>query len=766
MKLSFKNILPVLLIFTLLILFAGCFITPSDEQPGYTPGTITGIIAAPCCSSTDPVTELSCVYSEYWCCYCENTWSLQDDVEVILTYGEDEVATTTTNELGEYTFTDVEPGKNYVITALCPDYDDDRPLVKDVALELVEGGSFDTKITDCVSTSLGLVVDFLVTYSELGPEEIVLDGVIASIPNFYSFPEFKKLVLRICEISTGCVNLFEDEKVMDYLCRAAEEVGQIVLPDLDLGCTPGYTPTTHPPTGACAGNVAPVISSVFLGDTAILIGETVHVVVETPYVVTVNASDDGNRYPLTYSASVGGVSYGPINSNTINITLGAVGEYLVSVSVYDGCATTPWGPVTVVVDPVSTYTLTMAVSPADGGITNPLIGPHSGYAKDFLENISAIANPGYHFVNWTVDTGAAALAPNSNSTTVVVDANKTVTANFAADVLITLTMAVSPEGSGTTTPTIGSYDYPTGTEVEIKALANEGYFFVNWTVDTGTAALAPGSDSTTVVVDTNKTVTANFALENLFEGGVLTIAFEDMEIPRRGSSDYDYNDWVVDLTINTIYAGDTPNLASIRFDILPEARGAGYDHRFHILIPAGTFAQGGESKLEIIGLGASTDVKPFNTSIDNDFEVIPDTRAALGGELHNHTNTKENEGPTAAATTAVLTIVFDASFYHDFSQYDPYNSADSMHGEGLFFDPYLEVDAGTPNHQFDEPASYDIHTGDKRILTVPHDWDWPEEGIAIWNVYSGVSVGDPPIFTDGWWTSHNNCVYGDDVVCP
>ena len=41
MKLSFKTILPILLIFTLLILLTGCFITPSDEQPGYTPGTIT-----------------------------------------------------------------------------------------------------------------------------------------------------------------------------------------------------------------------------------------------------------------------------------------------------------------------------------------------------------------------------------------------------------------------------------------------------------------------------------------------------------------------------------------------------------------------------------------------------------------------------------------------------------------------------------------------------------------------------------------------------
>ena len=128
MKLSFKNILSILLIFTLLILLAGCGTTPSDEQPGYTPGTITGIIAAPCCStSAGAVSEPQGVSPEYWCYDCENTWSLKDNIKVILTYGEDEIATTTTNEDGEYIFTNVPPGKNYVITAFCPDYNDDRP---------------------------------------------------------------------------------------------------------------------------------------------------------------------------------------------------------------------------------------------------------------------------------------------------------------------------------------------------------------------------------------------------------------------------------------------------------------------------------------------------------------------------------------------------------------------------------------------------------------------------------------------------------------
>jgi hypothetical protein len=411
MKLSFKTILPIILISALLILLTGCFGTVPDDSPGYTSGTITGIIAAPCCStSAEPVPDPCCIAPEYWCYYCKNTWSLQDNIKVVLTYGEEEKATVFTNEDGEYIFTNVAPGKNYVITALCPDYTDKRPLVKDVALEVVEGETFDAKITDCVSTALGLVVDYLVENSVLTPEDIVLDGVIAGIPNFYGFPEFKKLVERICEISAGCVNLFDDDFVPDYLCRAAQEIGRKVLPKLDLGCTPGYTPSG-------GGG--------------------------TPAVVT--------------------------------------------------------------------YTLTMAVNPTEGGTTVPLIGLHSGYAQDFVENISASANAGYHFVNWTVSTGAAALAPNSASTTVVVDTNKTVTANFERDVTYTLTMAVSPSDGGITDPIIGAHPgYAANAVQAISATPATGFHFVNWTVDTGAAVVAPGSASTTVVVDTNKTVTANF----------------------------------------------------------------------------------------------------------------------------------------------------------------------------------------------------------------------------------------------------------------
>jgi len=234
-----RIILPILIISALLILLAGCVTTPSDESPGVTgTGTIIGTIASPCCSLSDEmVTETPCVPSEYWCCYCEAKWFEQDGIEVVLTYGENEVATTTTNADGEYTFTDVPPGSNYVVTAYCPDYKDNRPLVKDVALEVES--TFDTKITDLASTSLGLVVDFLVYYTEWGPEDISLDAVIADQPTYPNFSKFRTLIYEVRRVLENCeLNLLTDDDVQYATCRAAEEIS-----GLDIGCGAGFTET-------------------------------------------------------------------------------------------------------------------------------------------------------------------------------------------------------------------------------------------------------------------------------------------------------------------------------------------------------------------------------------------------------------------------------------------------------------------------------------------------------------------------------------------
>jgi hypothetical protein len=145
------------------------------------------------------------------------------------------------------------------------------------------------------------------------------------------------------------------------------------------------------------------------------------------------------------------------------------------------------------------YQLTMTVSPAGGGTTTPAVGAHT-YDNGTVVNISATPAAGYQFVSWS---GGVA-DPNSASTTVTMSGNKTVTANFRTT--YDLTMAVSPAGAGTTTPSVGVYTYDSGTVINVSLTPSPGYRFVNWT---GGVA-DPNSASTTVTLDNNKTVTAHF----------------------------------------------------------------------------------------------------------------------------------------------------------------------------------------------------------------------------------------------------------------
>jgi len=74
----------------------------------------------------------------------------------------------------------------------------------------------------------------------------------------------------------------------------------------------------------------------------------------------------------------------------------------------------------------------------------------------------------------------------------------------------TLTMAVN--GNGTTTPAVGNHTYTAGTVVNITAKADKGWQFVNWTTANMSEIANATAASTTVTVDENKTVTANFAV--------------------------------------------------------------------------------------------------------------------------------------------------------------------------------------------------------------------------------------------------------------
>jgi len=74
-----------------------------------------------------------------------------------------------------------------------------------------------------------------------------------------------------------------------------------------------------------------------------------------------------------------------------------------------------------------------------------------------------------------------------------------------------LTMAADPEEGGTATDLTNESPYAEGAEVSIKAEANEGYSFVEWTALVGEFGDANAAETTFTMPTQNVTVTANFA---------------------------------------------------------------------------------------------------------------------------------------------------------------------------------------------------------------------------------------------------------------
>lgn len=100
----------------------------------------------------------------------------------------------------------------------------------------------------------------------------------------------------------------------------------------------------------------------------------------------------------------------------------------------------------------------------------------------------------------------------TNGTGTVSGANVNTVAVSCVD-LVNMTMAILPEGAGTTTPPVGITGVIPSEPQNISATSGTGYSFVNWTSRGSSAVLAnPNSASTTVVLSTDATVTANFCL--------------------------------------------------------------------------------------------------------------------------------------------------------------------------------------------------------------------------------------------------------------
>ena len=142
-------------------------------------------------------------------------------------------------------------------------------------------------------------------------------------------------------------------------------------------------------------------------------------------------------------------------------------------------------------------TLTTAVNPTTGGTISP---PSGQYIEIATVNITATPAADYVFSSWTGATGTTA------TTSVVMNSNKTVTANFVKK---KYALTTSIEGEGTVTEKVikagAVTDYNSGTVVELTATPKAEWLFKEWTGDlTGT------DNPKQITIDKAKTVTAVF----------------------------------------------------------------------------------------------------------------------------------------------------------------------------------------------------------------------------------------------------------------
>jgi hypothetical protein len=173
---------------------------------------------------------------------------------------------------------------------------------------------------------------------------------------------------------------------------------------------------------------------------------------------------------------------------------------------YDMQANGTWNSVLVIwLKKTSASNLDISISPSGStqiynlttSAINGSVSPSGGtYYKGTQLTLKAIPDSGYTFVNWSGDT----TSPN-NPVIIPVSSNKSVIANFIEKPKYNL---ITTAINGSVTPSVGTfYD---GTVVELTAIPDEGFKFINWSGD-----IASTNNPVSVTFNSNKSVTANFS---------------------------------------------------------------------------------------------------------------------------------------------------------------------------------------------------------------------------------------------------------------
>jgi hypothetical protein len=217
------------------------------------------------------------------------------------------------------------------------------------------------------------------------------------------------------------------------------------------------------------------------------------------------------------------------------------------------------------------YSLTIS-STQGGEVTTPGEGLFICDAEEVVD-LFAEADEHYHFVEWTGDVGTIGNV-TAAETTITMDGKYKITANFELEEGWYSLTTSSTEGGEVTTPGEGTFVYEASTEVELVALPDEHYHFVEWTGDISTIDNVY-SASTNITMNASYSITANFELEEGWysltisstEGGEVTTPGEGISIHAANTTvdlvavpdeHYEFAQWTGNVsTIADVYAAST-----------------------------------------------------------------------------------------------------------------------------------------------------------------------------------------------------------------
>jgi uncharacterized repeat protein (TIGR02543 family) len=176
-----------------------------------------------------------------------------------------------------------------------------------------------------------------------------------------------------------------------------------------------------------------------------------------------------------------------------NLTSTTANRHLTVNATCSGASSISRSAETTVTENARLFALTVTADPLTGGTASG----SGSYTYNQNASISAAVNAGWRFAGWT---GGVA-DPNATSTTVTMNADRSVTAHFIQRFALTTTAL--PVSTGTVS---GAGTYDSGTVVTVQATPEVGYTFTGWS-----GALSGTTNPTTVTMTANKSITANFA---------------------------------------------------------------------------------------------------------------------------------------------------------------------------------------------------------------------------------------------------------------